>query len=66
MAIKNKYFDPQIFYYKVLATCVLIAIDIFLNSFTQFFDFGSNNVEIKYNMTGIGNISNGISYVSIA
>ena len=66
MAIKKKYLDPQNFYYKVLGICALIAVDILFNSFTQFYDYGSNNVFDRYNITGYDRTSNGISYVSIA
>ena len=37
MALKNKYFDPKEYYYKVIFICVLMAFDILFNSFTQFF-----------------------------
>lgn len=53
MAFKNKYFDPKTFYYKVIVICILIAVDIIFNSFTQFLDFGSSNAVSKYEMTGI-------------
>ena len=66
MAINKKYLDPQKFYYKILGICSLIAVDIFFNSFTQFYDFGSNNIFARYNITGYDRTSNGISYLSIA
>ena len=50
MALKNKYFDPQFYYYKVVFLCILIVSDIVLNSFTQFLDFGSTNAVVKYNL----------------
>ena len=40
MAVKNKYFNPKTYYYKVLLLCVLLVIDILFNSFTQFINFG--------------------------
>ncbi len=48
MALKNKYFDPKEYYYKVIFICVLMAFDILFNSFTQFLDYGSTNIVIKY------------------
>ena len=52
MALKNKYFDPKEYYYKVIFICVLMAFDILLNSFTQFLDYGSTNIVIKYKIIG--------------
>jgi len=40
MAVKSKYFEAEIFYYKVLVLCCFVLIDIFFNSFTQFVTFG--------------------------
>jgi hypothetical protein len=51
MAISNKYFDPQHYYYKVIIICILIGIDIILNTFTQFLDFGDTLIIRKYNIT---------------
>jgi hypothetical protein len=44
MVMKNKYFDPKEYYYKVIIICILMGFDIILNSFTQFIDFGSTNI----------------------
>jgi hypothetical protein len=51
MAVKNKYFDPKQYYYKVIAICVLMGLDIILNSFTQFLDYGSTNIIRQYQIT---------------
>ena len=40
MTINKKYFDPQIYYYKVLLICFFIIVDIIFNSFTQFMSWG--------------------------
>ena len=40
MAVKSKYFDTKMYYYKVLLLCSLLVIDILFNSFTQFINFG--------------------------
>ena len=40
MAVKSKYFDTRMYYYKVLLLCILLVIDILFNSFTQFINFG--------------------------
>jgi hypothetical protein len=50
MVLKNKYFDPKEYYYKVILICCLIALDIILNSFTQFLDYGSTNAKNLYRM----------------
>jgi hypothetical protein len=52
MAFKNKYFDPQTYYYKVIFICIMMGLDIILNSFTQFLDFGSTNAVLKYRLVG--------------
>jgi hypothetical protein len=66
MALKNKYYDPQYFYYKVIVICILIALDIIFNSFTQFFDFGSTNAVSKYRLIGYEKASGDISFVFLA
>ena len=50
MALKDKYFDPKLYYYKVIILCVFICIDIVFSSFTQFADFGNTKTKEKYNL----------------
>ena len=50
MALKDKYFDPKLYYYKVIILCVFICIDIVFSSFTQFVDFGNTKTEENYNL----------------
>lgn len=50
MGFKNKYFDPKTYSQKVIFLCVFIFLDIILNSFTQFFDFGSESILEQYNL----------------
>ena len=66
MALKNKYFDPQTFYYKVIAICILIGVDIILNSFTQFLAFGSTNAVKQYQMVGYNKPSGDFDFVLLA
>ena len=48
MAIKDKYFDPNWYYYKVITLCVLICIDILFNSFTQYYNFDNKYTWIAF------------------
>lgn len=50
MGFKNKYFDPKTYSQKVIFLCVFIFLDIILNSFTQFFDFGSESILEQYKL----------------
>ena len=59
MGVKNKYFEAKTYYYKVLALCILVVVDILFNSFTQFVNFGikekniSNHVDDIYLCSGL-------------
>lgn len=68
MALKNKYFNPQIYQRKLYFICVLILVDIILNSFTQYLDFGSTNIMSKYSVyaNGYQKDSGDISYALLA
>ena len=66
MALRNKYFDPKEYYYKVILICVLIGIDIILNSFTQFLDYGSTNIVMLYGMTNYEKDPGDLAYGLIA
>ncbi len=48
MGFVNKYFDPKVYSKKVVMLCCFIFLDIILNSFTQFLDFGSTNILDQY------------------
>lgn len=48
MGFVNKYFEPKTYSKKVIFLCIFIFLDIILNSFTQFFDFGSTNILKEY------------------
>jgi len=50
MGYVNKYFEPKTYSKKVILLCVFIFLDIILNSFTQFLDFGSTNLMQQYNI----------------
>ncbi len=50
MGYVNKYFDPKTYSKKVILLCFFIFLDIILNSFTQFFDFGSTNILDQYKL----------------
>lgn len=44
MAAKDRYFDPNWYYYKVIILCVFIFIDIIMSSFTQYLNFGVKDI----------------------
>jgi len=50
MDYKIKYFNPKEYYYRVIVMCILMTVDIILNSFTQYMDFGSTNILYQYNI----------------
>ena len=64
MAIKDKYFDPNWYYYKVIILCVLICIDILLNSFTQFYNFDNKSTNELY-LTNCGLDNRDLGYALI-
>lgn len=66
MALKTKYFDPKMYSYKVLGICILMILDIFLNSFTQFLDFGSTNIIDVYLLDDYEKDAGDASYAFIA
>jgi hypothetical protein len=66
MALKNKYFEPKEYYYKVIFICILLFIDILFNCFTQFLDFGSTNAKNLYSMQNYEKDSGNISFALIA
>ena len=47
----KRYFDPKLYYYKVIALCLLMCIDIVMNSFTQFLTFGHKQTKKQYSAT---------------
>ena len=47
----KRYFDPKLYYYKVIALCLLMCIDIVMNSFTQFLTFGHKRTKDMYSAT---------------
>ena len=61
MGIKDKYFDPNWYYYKVIMLCVFVCIDILMNSFTQFLNFG-NQVTDKVYATNCGKDNADVCY----
>jgi hypothetical protein len=52
MALKNNYFDPKTYSNRLFFIIILICLDIILNSFTQFLDFGSTNLLNAYDIGG--------------
>jgi hypothetical protein len=66
MAIKSKFFDPKIYSYKVYIICILMVLDIILNSFTQFLEFGSTNITTVYTMPGYNKDPGDASYALFA
>ena len=66
MAIKNNYFDPKIYSNLLFFICILICIDILVNSFTQFLDFGSTNLTDIYYMANYEKGGGDVAYALIA
>lgn len=62
MGFVNKYFNPKIYSNKVISLCLLIFMDIFLNSFTQFNDFGSTNIMKEYQLLNYVKGSGDVAY----
>jgi hypothetical protein len=66
MALKNNYFDPKIYSNLLFLICILICVDILINSFTQFLDFGSTNLTDVYYMVDYEKGGGDASYALIA
>jgi hypothetical protein len=65
----KRYFDPKLYYYKVIALCLLMCIDIVMNSFTQFLTFGHKETKKYYSATCKNNGSGlciGLSLIQFA
>jgi hypothetical protein len=65
----KRYFDPKLYYYKVIALCLLMCIDIVMNSFTQFLTFGHKETKKFYSATCKNNGSGlciGLSLIQFA
>ena len=66
MVLKNKYFNPNEYYYKVIMLCCLMGLDILLNSFTQFIDFGSTNIMNLYSFLNYDKDPGDSAYILIS
>lgn len=66
MVLKNKYFNPSEYYYKVIVLCILMGLDILFNSFTQFLDFGSTNILYLYSFSNYEKDPGDSAYALIA
>lgn len=53
MTMITKYFDSNRFKLKIYFLVCLFAIDIVMNSFTQFLYFGSQTAIVEYNLEGL-------------
>ena len=65
----KRYFDPKLYYYKVIALCLLMCVDIVMNSFTQFLTFGHKETKKYYSATCKNNGSGlciGLSLIQFA
>ena len=62
MGFVNKYFEPKTYSKKVVSLCVFIFLDIILNSFTQFLDFGSTNILDQYKLIDYTKYPGDIAY----
>ena len=65
----KRYFDPKLYYYKVIALCLLMCVDIVMNSFTQFLTFGHKETKKFYSATCKNNGSGlciGLSLIQFA
>ncbi len=66
MALKNKYFEPKEYYYKVIFICMMMFLDIIFNSFTQFLDYGSTNIIVLYSIKNYEKDSGDLAFALIA
>ena len=65
----KRYFDQKLYYYKVIALCLLMCVDIVMNSFTQFLTFGHKETKKYYSATCKNNGSGlciGLSLIQFA
>ena len=61
--ITRNYFKPRVFKCKIYILILLFAVDIILNSFTQFLTFGSKNAAQFYKLENFKVQGKGISLV---